>query len=318
MVLLNYKLLSSYIEGVIEIDLNILISTIMTSTAALVAIIGGFLVSRIITLSGEKNSLEKRIREVNEELDIKDTLLRTVKQVVEEEDIDDFVRYYAEDILINKKTIEDILEEDEDINLEKDVLELTIVKIAEISKFILTKSMEIGDNYELPVKFNDFIRNNCIKIENDRSWNELIYDLIYKHTRKQSSNNWGVDILNSAYSLQNIKPIIQSQEYRSKVNKINNLEDDIKVLSALRKVEEDMLKGYGEVSGLWSGLLVLIYACIVGIIAPSFLLPYPMGYYDDVATKNLLLSLFISELLVLFMYLGFSMYRLTRYNKDIE
>lgn len=274
------------------------------------------MVSRIITLSGEKNSLEKKIKEVNKELDIKGTLLRNVKQEVEEEDIDDFVRHYAEDILFNKKTIEDILEEDEDINLEKDVLESTIVKIAEISKFLLTKSMGVGENYELPEEFNDFIRSNCIKIENNRSWYELIYDLIYKYTSKQSSNNWRIDILNTPPSLLKIKTITSSQEYRSKVNKINELEDDIKVLNALRNIEEDMLKGYGEVSGLWSGLLVLIYACIVGIIGPSFLLPYPMEYYDDVATKTLLLILFISELFVLFTYLGFSMYKLTKYNKD--
>jgi hypothetical protein len=43
-------------------DLNTLISNIVTSTAALVAIIGGFLISRvIITLSSEKNGCEKEI-----------------------------------------------------------------------------------------------------------------------------------------------------------------------------------------------------------------------------------------------------------------
>ena len=55
-------------------DLNGLISTIISSTAALVAIIGGFLVSRVITLSGEKNGILKKIKEIDKELDIKNTL----------------------------------------------------------------------------------------------------------------------------------------------------------------------------------------------------------------------------------------------------
>ena len=62
-------------------DLNGLISTIISSTAALVAIIGGFLVSRVITLSGEKSGILKKIKEIDKELDIKNSLYESAKQV---------------------------------------------------------------------------------------------------------------------------------------------------------------------------------------------------------------------------------------------
>lgn len=57
-------------------DLNGLISTIISSTAALVAIIGGFLVSRVISLSSEKNSIVRRLREINNDLKSKKRVVK--------------------------------------------------------------------------------------------------------------------------------------------------------------------------------------------------------------------------------------------------
>ncbi|ACB86071.1 hypothetical protein Nther_2508 [Natranaerobius thermophilus JW/NM-WN-LF] len=301
-------------------DLSLLISTIITSTAALVAIIGGFLVSRVITLSGEKNSIQKKIREIDKELNIKKEMLESAKQVVEEEDIDDFVQHYAEDILFNKKSLEDILEEEQSINLNRDVIESTIDRILEISQFIKDKIKSTDDNYVLPTDFNEFIRDNKIKIDEDRdrSWYELIYDIILRHIPQKQPGILNVDVLSSISDIGYFKPILSSQEYNANVRKVKQLEEDIKVLEALMNAEQDMLMGYGKISGLWGGLAVLIYACIVGIIIPSFLLPYPIGYYDDSAIRILLIALFISELVVLFSYLGFSMYRLTKKDDMIE
>ncbi|WP_148206864.1 hypothetical protein [Natranaerobius thermophilus] len=310
---------SEYSE-VISLDLSLLISTIITSTAALVAIIGGFLVSRVITLSGEKNSIQKKIREIDKELNIKKEMLESAKQVVEEEDIDDFVQHYAEDILFNKKSLEDILEEEQSINLNRDVIESTIDRILEISQFIKDKIKSTDDNYVLPTDFNEFIRDNKIKIDEDRdrSWYELIYDIILRHIPQKQPGILNVDVLSSISDIGYFKPILSSQEYNANVRKVKQLEEDIKVLEALMNAEQDMLMGYGKISGLWGGLAVLIYACIVGIIIPSFLLPYPIGYYDDSAIRILLIALFISELVVLFSYLGFSMYRLTKKDDMIE
>jgi hypothetical protein len=295
-------------------DLGILISTIITSTAALVAIIGGFLVSRVITLSGEKSAIQRKIWEVEKEIDIKKGMFESAKQEVEEEDIDDFFRYYAEDVLFNQKSVENILEEDQSINLERDLIDSTVARMAEIFEFVLKKIEDTDDNYALPSEFNEFLRDNAIKIDEDRSWHEHIYNLILRHIPSKQSSFLNMDILSSVSDISNFKPILSSQEYNVKVRKVKNLEDDIKVLNALRDAEEDMLKGYGKISGLWGGLAVLIYACIAGIIIPSFLLPYPIGNYDDSATRMTLLVLFISELIVLFAYLGFSMYRLTKHD----
>ena len=295
-------------------DLNGLISTIISSTAALVAIIGGFLVSRVITLSGEKNGILKKIKEIDKELDIKNTLYESAKQVVQDEDIDDFVREYAEDIVFNKKTVENILEEDHTIKLERNVIDSALARVAEIFEFIVKKIQSTDDSYSLPSDFNEFTRDNEIKISEDRSWHELIYDLVLSHIPQQQSSFPYSNLISSVSDFNNFKPILSSQEYKANVSKVKALEDDIKVLKAIRSAEDDMLNGYGKISGLWGGLAVLIYACVVGIIIPSFLLPYPLNHYDDSATRMTLLILFVSELIAIFSYLGFTMFRLTKHD----
>ena len=61
-------------------DPNWLLATMAQSAAAMVAVIGGFLVSRIITLSVERQSLDRRSRELKEKTAEMETALRGVRE----------------------------------------------------------------------------------------------------------------------------------------------------------------------------------------------------------------------------------------------
>ena len=61
-------------------DPNWLLATMAQSAAALVAIIGGFLVSRVITLSTERRGLDRRLREIWESAADKRNLLSEARQ----------------------------------------------------------------------------------------------------------------------------------------------------------------------------------------------------------------------------------------------
>ena len=176
----------------------------------------------------------KKIKEIDKELDIKNTLYESAKQVVQDEDIDDFVREYAEDIVFNNKTVEDILEEDHTIKLERNVIDSALARVAEIYEFIVKKIQSTDDSYSLPSDFNEFTRDNEIKISEDRSWHELIYDLVLSHIPQQQSSFPYSNLISSVSDFNNFKPILSSQEYKANVSKVKALEDDIKVLKALR------------------------------------------------------------------------------------
>ena len=61
-------------------DPNWLLATMAQSAAAMVAVIGGLLVSRVITLSAERRGLDRRVREIRERTDDKKILLSEVRQ----------------------------------------------------------------------------------------------------------------------------------------------------------------------------------------------------------------------------------------------
>lgn len=84
--------------------MDTLISTIISATSALVAIIGGLLVSRVITLASEKSSIVRRLREIDSEMTNKQDMLNKIELRLLEDDVDNFIKEYAEDILVEGKT----------------------------------------------------------------------------------------------------------------------------------------------------------------------------------------------------------------------
>jgi len=297
-------------------DLNILISTIITSTSALVAIIGGFLVSRVITLSGEKNAIIRRLREIDNELIAKKEMLDRVELILLEEDVDDFIADHAEEILMRKKPIKEILEEDNSVDLTEDELKPYIEKLSAICENLVDMIARTGEDYTLPNNFDDFAKDNGIKVDERKDWYEIVYQIILNNLPKQPSPSF--------FGRMNLFPSIEvpvfpklgssvtAQIHHDRIKERNNLENEVRILAGIKKEQGKILKDYSKVSGLWEGLAVLIYACVAGIAIPSTLLPYQLNTYDDTATKHLLLILFLSELVVLFVYLGLSIYKLTK------
>jgi hypothetical protein len=89
------------------------------------------------------------------------------------------------------------------------------------------------------------------------------------------------------------------------------LDGEIKNIRFQIDVQKKNLEAYGKPDGLWTGLIVIIYACAVGVIWPVTLLPYPEETYNDVLTKWVVLGLFFSALAFLFLYLAWSTFRLS-------
>jgi len=263
-------------------------------------------------LSGEKNAITRRLREIDNELVNKKEMLDRVELILLEDKIDDFIHEHAEEILIDEKPIKEIIEED-GADLTEDELGPYITKLREIYEHLTTLIEKIDENYTLPNSFDNFAKDNDIKIDDRKDWYELVYRIIWDVIPDDaySSPLLGFKPMLSTNSLMRSLSKVPMQIHRDRVKERNKLEDEVQIITGIKKEHEKILRSYGNVSGLWSGLAVLIYACVVGIVIPSTLLPYPLEIYNDVATKQFLLALFYSELVVLFIYLGVSMYKLT-------
>lgn len=293
-------------------DLNGLISTIISSTAALVAIIGGFLVSRVISLSSEKNSIVRRLREINNDLKSKKELLNTIEIDLLEDDIDSFINEYSKEIIIENKPFDELLEYDKSYNLTVEQLKPYIVELLSIRDEIINL---MDDAESLPEEFNDFIRINGFNINDRIEWYELVYQTLYDEIMKSSYSSYGplgIKVPTPPNLIPARLNLVEQQIHRDKIKEFQRLQNEIEVLKVRKDEQEKILNDYAKPNGLWGGFFVLIYSCVVGIAYPSTLLPYPKDVYNDELTKCFLLVLFFSQLIVLFLYLGIAMYRLTK------
>lgn len=300
-------------------DLNTLISTIITSTAALVAIIGGFLVSRVISISSEQNSIKRRIREINNDLIAKREISRGIEDYLFEDDLGDFVTKKNIKRIYNGLTLDEVIEEDASNRLTKEELEPYFIQLNEMTEEI----HDCLDSAENPYdSFKEFLTDfDDLKYPDRKEWYEKIF-IVIKNLLSQSRLNplFGTTVLlsNDNDFMFDIDRMTPNKNYGYYVKEQEKIEDEIKVLKLQRKAQQELLKDYGKPAWVWSGILVLIYASIVGIIYPSTLLPYPLGVYDDGLTKWFLLSLFYGQLIALFAYLIFAMYKLTHSAEDYK
>ncbi|WP_413327104.1 hypothetical protein ACL6ER_09555 [Bacillus inaquosorum] len=292
-------------------DLNGLISTITTSTAALVAIIGGFLVSRVISLSSEQTGIKRRIREIDNDLLAKKELLQNVEDYLLEDDAIDFLEDNIIKIL-QRETLSEIINQDTNNKRSEEELKPYFNEMQNIIKelWTLINKLEIFDD-----DFDDFYKenNHNLKDIEKRDLYEIAYegmmDLL-RDSQPQSSDPFAIGL--NLSSLSSFKPRSVNLEYNDKKKERDRLYDDIRVLELQIEEQRKILNDYGKPRGVWGGFAVLVYACIVGIIYPSVLLPYPTDTYNDNLTKYWLLFLFFSQLVALFVYLGFAMFKLMK------
>jgi hypothetical protein len=81
------------------LDGNWLLSTVAQSTAALVAIIGGFLVSRVVALSAEKSSHLRQISEIEVQFEVVERDLESAIRIVYKKGYEWFLDQHLDDVI---------------------------------------------------------------------------------------------------------------------------------------------------------------------------------------------------------------------------
>lgn len=302
-------------------DLNLLISTVITATAALIAIIGGFLISRVITLSSEQNGIRRRLCEINIDITAKEKLLSEVEEYLLEKDREEFIDDYYSELIFDEIPLEILLESMGGTYRGRSATELEpaaneLLQINTVLKSMF-EAQEIHYSTDLPEDFRDFVTIASEDLEGCRSWYEMLYDEYQYQLPKRPTTGYSGTFLSdfdfTPPRLHNqIEAQTEAQAYQQKIRDRDTYRNELSYLIQQRTEQTKILEDYGKPSGMWGGLIVLVYASIVGIGYPVTLLPYPPQTYNDEATRRLILLLFLSQLLALFLYLGISMHSLTK------
>lgn len=312
----------------IYMDLNILIATTVTATAALIAIIGGFLISRVITLSSEQNGIRRRLREIKLSAQTQEHLLAEIEENLLAEDQEDFILDNYVELIFDKIPLEELLEHDENPyrkrtikDLEPVVEELIQVE-ADLQEMFHNRGVSYSD--DLPSEYSVFFNKESLTVKHREYWYELLYDehrLRMDSKPKEARGMFDIPNLDVApiRTFDRVSATIQTQAgeqaYQQKHRDRDTYKNELDYLKKQEEEQEQILRDYGKPQGMWGGLFVLIYASIVGIGYPITLLPYPLETYNDEVTKHFILGLFFSLLVSLFVYLAINMHRLTKDEK---
>lgn len=290
-------------------ELDSLITTIVTSTAALIAIIGGFLVSRVISLSSEQNGIKRRVREIDGELEVKKYLKDEIEDLLFHEDADSFIASNIKELFDDNIDLKTIIDNDHDNQLTYKQLIPFVRNFKNIRDEMISKVDSLWPPEEIDL--DDFLKENKLKLiyPMKKEWYEWVYNELHEKWQDQ------LPPIERAMSLSTTSNI-GSSHYEDSVKKHESIMDEISLLEKHRTDQINILKDYGQPHGVLGGIIVLGYASIVGIVIPSIFLPYSNAITTPFWDKWILLSLFFSQLAALFIYLGYQVHKLS--NLDDE
>lgn len=273
------------------------LSTVITSSAALVAIIAGFLVSRVISISSEQNAINRRIKS-----------LRVTRRGVEE-------KY---------DHLEERIKEQEYQLLEFPTYLETFMSEMNINEFIDGKHVEIVSTDFLYESINredfNYLSEEEIKAHIQKLKNFLYqlggikkqhYEYNYDDVRKLiNHNHFPKDERKEKVLFERFEVLVQEFSYlglEDEIRLINEngenltqINNDIISLDKEIKGQEHLLTEYANPSGVCGALVVLTLSIIVGVILPSIVLTLRIEFFG---WKWWLFGFFIAHVILICIYL---------------
>ena len=264
-------------------DPNWLLATMAQSAAAMVAVIGGFLVSRIITLSVERQSLDRRSRELEEKTAEVETALCRARGRRQAMSWDWFVDLAANPCAQARGKMPD----------------------AELADRHPIRGVPESEMLAMACKLNEKMRALLEQVASEEDPVELEIprgqEKIYQAAFIVEQVNWHLGM----------QRFSESDRYDRLIREEDQLATELAVLERQRNFFEQELDRVTPPKGLSWGVGVLGYLTAVGVIAPVVALamrPVP----SSAASRLVLVALFVSGLAILFAYLIYAVRQLRR------
>lgn len=290
-------------------DPNWLFSTAAQSAAAFVAIVAGFLVSRLLALSAERNGLESRLRDVRAQLKGKQRDLQEVQDRLLRWDVSDFFDNDTLDLVIEKQgniSLTEVMTEAISCSRSDEELQPFYDKIVAATRNALSLFREDrNDGFESQQQFYDYLERKGLVLSN---LERRVYLRVRRFLREQEEKNtrFASAIVPTLSALAMKPEYLRADElnsYRQLERDIELIERDKKSLEAIESDLTDQLTYAGKPEGVNWGLAVLAYFSVVGIILPLALTPMAPDHFSGLFRWGVFI-LFLSGFLFFFLYLA--------------
>ena len=246
-------------------ELTSFLTTIAAASASIVAILGGFIASKLISLDSERNENIDRIKEINEEIEHRTENLNARKQENDEDDATDFLFDNFDDFM-SCQSFKTVYMNSDHPDISFDTLlpywerAIVILKLFKEARFSGQTLNGDGVPFELANSFrdDDFAYEICKKIA-------MYYQ---KHSRISSNSVFTNSILD--YEPARIVGV----QYNKNVEIIREEENAIKWLDFQKKQCETRSASLKRPKGMVLGLVIFALFSLLCIVTPLLLTPF--------------------------------------------
>jgi hypothetical protein len=273
-------------------DPNELLTTLVSLNGGLVAIIGGFLVSRLIAMSSEKNGIKGKITESQQEINRINGKISEQDDELLKLDKSWFAKHAYGKVFDDSVPLEDLLK-DEFINLNNRTEE------------------ELKSTYEALIKRKEKQLEMVSRYSPSSRPPELAPELVaqlqesFKQMFPQASEEEKEAHRKKKEQEENHKRAVAKKEFKEQqavyIEEKEKLQKEVNYWK--EKIEDNklLLSHIGKPRGIIGGIVFIVFAIILGILLPLFYIPME----DGAMTKDLKLTLLGSTIAVLLFFIGY-------------
>lgn len=281
-----------------KLDYSSFYFSIAGCSATIIAIIGGFIASKLISISADRDNILDRIKEINDELSMKTKQHEDIIQRLNDDDALDFVRDNIE-MLVDNRSIDVVYKPEEKPSLDYFTMEQYWKRALTLCKEIFNleaSQIEDVNSDKVPVDLakkytNEFDYGVCKKVF--RELNKLV--------RQRNRNPF--DITTSLIDVDDIVTPSMNHWYHQKSDEADKLETRIDELKFEKIQYEEKKKQVKKPRGMKSGLLLFITFSILGVFFPLICV-LVNGALNSMCIAVVSLCLFGVCVLITFIYMA--------------
>ena len=277
-------------------DLTPLLTTIAAASASIVAILGGFIAGKLISISGEREAVLSKITESEQRMCNLDSEIATLTEEAQESAAIDFVSSNI-GCLIRGKELEDVYRRDIQQALSEEELlpywNRAAALFSELREVVLEKHGEVSLNEnKLPVQFAKKYSGDNFAYE--------VSSIAMRHIIKNSRKD------RNPFSFPDIDLDVKSLNAQSvfDARRREQLHSELEWLGFQRKNLLDEKERLSKPKGMRLGLFIFAAVTILCVILPLMMVPLTFSdYFLFLRYKVGALIIFTFGLAVVFIYL---------------
>lgn len=297
-------------------NLTEFLTTVSAASASIVAILGGFIASKLIAINGERSGVIDKLNSIEEELRFKKERLKKCQKENDSDDALSFIREHIDNVF-NLRPIDDVYDTAESQCITKESLqefwdkalalrqelETSLLSVAEwnsdsLPKNIARKYSEDSFSYDVLVELTQYMKR--LKKDDERRRHE-----------EERRKNPSLSIIGPAFdyakmldSVAEMRPTISNWSYSQNEKDIASLNSDIPQLEFQKKQLEEQRKTLVQPKGMNNGLIIFALFAFFCIIVPLAMSPcYTESACEFWIIKIIILTFFIGGLAAIFVYL---------------